>query len=63
MYHFRNVRKEEKKKKESHAATRSSAIIIYFYHYGTGLCLLEWCGGAVRDFQAEEIGRRPWTHI
>jgi hypothetical protein len=32
---------------EAHAANRSSAIIILFIYYGTGLCLLEWCG-AVR---------------
>jgi hypothetical protein len=43
----------ERRKMESHAANRT----YYFYHsyYGTGLCLLEWCGGAVRDFQAKEI--------
>ena len=31
---------------------------FYFYfYYGTGLCLLEWCGGAVHNFQPEEIER------
>lgn len=51
-------REREKKRKESHAATRSSAIItVIFFIYGTGLCLLEWCGAAVRNFQAKEIER------
>jgi hypothetical protein len=45
---------------EAHAASRSSAIIILFIYYGTGLCLLEWCGAVrlaprERNSQAKEI--------
>lgn len=63
--HVLQKRSKEKKKK----ITRRKSLVcdhkLFFSYYGTGLCLLEWCGGAVRNFQAKEIerahGARVWS--
>ena len=60
-------REREKKTDKNHTpqlARQRSLQQLFFY--GTGLCLLEWCGVAVRNFQAKEIERalgRPCTQI
>jgi hypothetical protein len=51
----------QKRSIEPDAASRLFAIIIFLFlsfYYGTGLCLLEWCGDAVRDFQARNLSGR-----
>jgi len=58
---FRNVRKRKNKyngitrRKSRTVFLRSFQYYFYNSYYGTRLCLLEWCGGAVRDFQAKKI--------
>jgi hypothetical protein len=51
----------QKRSKENKRITRRKSLVcdhyLFIYH-GTGLCLLlEWCGGAVLNFQAREIER------
>ena len=61
MYHARTTSHETFEREKNKFPRRKSLAVcdhMIFFYYGTGLyLLLEWCGGAVHNFQARDIER------